>query len=283
MIYISDDTIDRFIKEDVPYIDLTTFVLDIDQAPGRIKFTSRENAVLAGIEEVIRILEKLSIRVVRSSHSGTVVQKADTFLEGEGNAGSLHAAWKVSLNILEYCSGIATRTRRMVETAGRVSPDIAVLATRKSFPGTKELAIKAVVAGGGLPHRLGLSETILIFRQHVNFLGGYQNLAEMLGRLKARACEKKIIIEVDSIETARKLAEGGADGLQFDKMEAEVLRTGIEIIRGINPHIVIIAAGGINEGNIGEYAAAGVDAIATSSMYFGKPADIGVTIERVVS
>ena len=82
------------------------------------------------------------------------------------------------MNILEYSSGIATRTKKMVDKAKLVNPHVAVLATRKSFPGTKELSIKSIIAGGAFPHRLGLSETILIFKQHVAFLGNINDLAQ---------------------------------------------------------------------------------------------------------
>lgn len=280
MLYISDETIDRWIKEDVPYIDLTTLTLDIGGMRGKINFTAREYTVLSGVEEVLRIFAKLGITPIRSLPSGSVVNKGDTFIEAEGLASSLHIAWKLSMNILEYCSGIATRTKRMVDKAKSVNPQMAVLATRKSFPGTKELAIKSIITGGAFPHRLGLSETILIFKQHVTFLGGFNNLAQAMKQIKANACEKKIIVEVETIEDARLLIESGVDGLQFDKIPADDLKVIIDQIRRINPNITLIGAGGINESNIAEYASSGIDAIATTSMYFGKPADIGVTMEK---
>lgn len=280
MLYISDESIERWIKEDVPYIDLTTLTLEIGDIKGKISFKAREYTVLSGVEEVLRIFNKLGITEFQSLPSGSVVNKGDSFIEAVGSAANLHLAWKVSLNILEYCSGIATRTKKMVDKAKGINPQISVVATRKSFPGTKELSIKSIIAGGAYPHRLGLSETILIFKQHVNFLGDIADLAQIIGKVKEKACEKKVIVEVEGIEDARLLIQSGVDGLQFDKVPAKELKTIVEEIRSLNPCVTLLGAGGINESNIEEYARTGIDAIVTTSMYFGKPSDIGVTIGK---
>ncbi len=281
MLYISDETIDRWIKEDVPYIDLTTLTLGIGGFKGKISFTAREYTVLSGVEEVLRIFAKFGITPIRSLPSGSVVNKGDIFIEAEGLASSLHMAWKMAMNIIEYSSGIATRTKRMVDKAKFLNPQITVVATRKSFPGTKELAIKSIIAGGAFPHRLGLSETILIFKQHVNFFGDIHKLALVMKEIKGNACEKKVIVEVETLEDARLLIESGVDGLQFDKIPANDLRIMVDQIRRLNPNITLLGAGGINGDNIEEYAQTGIDAIVTTSMYFGKPSDIGVTMEKI--
>lgn len=281
MYFIDDENIGRLIKEDVPYLDLTTLVLGIGNQPGVISFTAREFTILAGVEEVLRIFTRLNIDVLHSRPSGSQVESGETFIIAEGPASQLHMAWKVSLNILEYCSGIATRTRNLVDKAQAVNPPISIVATRKSFPGTKVLSINSVLAGGGFPHRLGLSESILIFKQHVNFLGGFTSLPEMIDSIRMKACEKKIIVEVEEKEEAVLLARVGVDGLQFDKVPVDDLQIIVERIRKIDPNITLIAAGGINNSNVDKYAATGVNAIATSAMYFGKPSDIGVIIEKV--
>ena len=282
MLYISDETIDGWIKEDVPYIDLTTLTLDIGGMRGKINFKAREYTVLSGVEEVLRIFAKLGVTPIRSLPSGSVVNKGDTFIEAEGLASNLHIAWKLCMNILEYSSGIATRTKKMVDKAKSVNPQITVLATRKSFPGTKELSIKAIIAGGAFPHRLGLSETILIFKQHMAFLGDINDLVQVIKETKANVCEKKIIVEVETIDDARLLIESGVGGLQFDKIPVNDLKIIVDQIRRINPNIILLGAGGVNEGNIEEYARTGIDAIVTTAMYFGKPSDIGVTMEKIL-
>ncbi|KAF1084741.1 Nicotinate-nucleotide pyrophosphorylase (carboxylating) [Sporotomaculum syntrophicum] len=190
-------------------------------------------------------------------------------------------AWKVAMNILEYSSGIATRTNKILTKARQANPHVEILTTRKIFPGTKELAIKAVLAGGGLPHRLGLSETVLIFKQHLNFIGGIEGLIPRLSELKTKLNEKKIIVEVETIEEALLLCQAGLDGLQFDKVALPALNKAVELIRAKNNRIVLLAAGGINEQNAVLYAGTGVDGLVTTSVYFGKPVDIGTIIEQV--
>ncbi len=126
-----------------------------------------------------------------------------------------------------------------------------------------------------------MSETILIFKQHVNFIGGLEQLPKAVKQIRNNACEKKIIVEVENESEAILIAEAGVDGLQFDKIPASDLKSMVENIRRINPKLALIATGGVNEGNVQEYADTGVDAVATTSVYFGKPADIKVTIERL--
>lgn len=279
MLYISDETIDRWIKEDVPYIDLTTLTMGIAYKKGRIRFRAREYTILAGVEEVLRIFAKLGILLHYSIATGTQVNEGEVFLEAEGTASNLHMARKVSQNLLEYCSGIATRTKILVDKAKAVKADISVLTTRKSFPGTKELAIKSILAGGALPHRLGLSETGLIFKNHYNFLNGIKNLIPAIMQIKANTCEKKIIVEVENEEDALLLASTEVDGLQFDKISPQNLKETVQKIKRVNPKITLLAAGGINNTNICEYACTDVDAIVTTSIYFGKPSNIGVEID----
>lgn len=157
MIYIPDEAIDRMIGEDIPYLDLTTWALDIGGKRGKIEYFSREKAVLCGTEEVLRMLVKLGVAPEFSLPSGTVIEPQQVFLSGTGTAQSLQMAWKVTQNLLECCSGIATKTRRIVDKVKSVNPAVSVASTRKSFPGTKAMSVKAILCGGAAPHRLGLS------------------------------------------------------------------------------------------------------------------------------
>ena len=277
MIYrLPDGDIERFIDEDVPYGDLTTFLLGIGRQPGEIVFATRDETTICCTEEAARVLEKCGATITACSPSGTGLSPGTDFLKAEGPAQALHAGWKVALNILEYASGIATRTHRIITKAKEVNPNVVVVTTRKSFPGTKKMAIKAVTAGGALPHRLGLSETILIFKQHTVFLGGLDAFLQTIGQLSAHAPEKKVILEAENADEALRIVQAGVDIVQVDKMSPQELSPLIREIRQIAPTVKVSAAGGINEANVAEYAATGVDIIILSSVYFGKPADIGV-------
>jgi len=278
---LPDSDIERFIEEDLPYGDLTTHLLGFGGNSGRIVFSTREETTLCCTEEAARVLQKCGATLTSCMPSGTKLSAGIEFLAAAGPAQALHAGWKVALNLLEYASGIASRTGRIVDTCRAIDPAVSVVTTRKSFPGTKRIAIKAIAAGGALPHRLGLSETVLVFKQHTAFLGGVEKFLGTLPALKLKARETKIIIEADTIEEALLIARSGADIVQLDKIAPTELAGAVTAIRSANPNIQISAAGGINEANAAEYAAVGIDIIVLSSVYFGKPSDIGVTIQPV--
>lgn len=281
MAYLSINEIEQLIKEDVPYIDLTSWTLGIREQLGRITYFTREEAIVCGTEEVCKVFKQLGIELEGMIPSGELIKPGDSLISGTGRGADLHMAWKVGQNILDSCSGIATRTKAMVDHVKAISPHVAVLTTRKGFPGTKVLTTKAILAGGAMPHRLGLSETILIFKQHMNFIGGFEGLLEKIPEIKAESCEKKVIVEATELEKALRLCQAGADGIQFDKLTVPELEKVVSVLRKEFPQVTILAAGGINQNNCADYAGTGIDGIVTTSLYRAKPIDIGVKIERL--
>lgn len=276
----SNARIDAFIEEDVPYIDLTCEVLGVHNQPGEMEYFTRESCVLAGTEIARRIMRNLDCEVLTSSKDGQLVSAGQTFFTVRGAAADLHAAWKVCLNVFDHLSAVATETRSMVDAVHAVNPECEVLTTRKSMPGAKDLLTCAVMAGGAFPHRLGLSETVLVFEQHLAFFGGFNRFVEEMPRIKTRCVEKKLFVEADAkraIALARASAGGhGVDGIQLDKVPVSELAELVRRIRDIDPRITIIAAGGINPQNAGAYAACGVDGLATTAPFTAKPVDMGV-------
>jgi molybdenum transport protein len=247
---IHDSDIERYIEEDVPYGDLTTHLLGIGNIPGRIVFSTREETTLCCTEEATRLFQKCGATVVSCMPSGTKLSGGIEFLAAVGSAQALHAGWKVALNLLEYASGIASRTQRIVAKSRAVNPALSIVTTRKSFPGTKKIAIKAITAGGALPHRLGLSETVLVFKQHTSFLGGLEAFLKTVAELKLKARETKVIIEADTREEALLIARSGADIVQIDKIKPSELSGTVAAIRSANSNILISAAGGIKCGGV---------------------------------
>lgn len=278
---LSDAEIANLLQEDVPYFDLTTTVLGIGRQPGRITFVTRHHTIICGTEEAARILEQCGADVEHLTPSGTARPPGSVVLQASGAAYALHRAWKVAVNLLEYTSGIATRTHGMVAAAQRVNPAVAVVTTRKMFPGTRALSIKAVQAGGALPHRLGLSETVLVFAQHRAFTAGMAGLLERLEAAKRLCREKQFAVEVETVEEALLVAQAGANHIQFDKLSAAELTAAVQAIRQLAPGVLLAAAGGITPQTVADYAATGVDILVTTAPYFGKPADIGVSMEAL--
>ncbi|ANC92495.1 ModD protein [Azospirillum humicireducens] len=269
---LSDAALDALLAQDVPYGDLTTDSLGIAARPARMSFAARGAMVLAGTEEAARLVEKAGGSILRVEASGTAMGAGAVFLEVDGPAGSLHRAWKVAQTLVEYASGIATRARRIVEAA----PGVTVACTRKNFPGSKDLSVKAVQAGGAVMHRLGLSETLLVFPEHRAFLA--EPPETWIAGLRRKAPEKKIVVEVGTVEEAVAFAQAGADVIQLEKLPPDAARAVIEATRGLTPPPAVAPAGGVTEANAAAYAAAGCRLLITSAPFFGQPADVKVVL-----
>jgi len=281
MLYFTDSEIDQLISEDLPYYDLTSSSVKLGSRVARISFATRHDTVICGTEEAIRIFEKFHINPTLLSVSGEYIGEGIKFLEGEGLANNIHAIWRVTTNLMEFSSGIATRMRNLLEMAREVEPEISVVTTRKSLPFTKKISLKAVQVGGGNAHRLGLSDTVLIFENHTKFLGGLDNLIDKLPKIRQRAASRSITVEVKNTDDALKIAAADINGIQLDTMPPAEIKKIIPALRKTNSSLRISAAGNITEENIREYAATGVEMIVTSCPYFGKPADFQVNIEPV--
>ncbi|MDO4443437.1 MAG: ModD protein [Slackia sp.] len=298
MITMSEERIDAILAEDVPYFDLTSHVLGIDAQRGEMEYFTREACVLAGMEAVERIARKLDCEIVSGTPSGSRLDRGDVFMTVRGSAAQLHRMWKVCLNVFDHCSAVATKTRNMVDAAHAANPACEVLTTRKSMPGAKDLLVDSVIAGGAFPHRLGLSETVLIFEQHLSFFGGFDRFIEELPAIRPRCVEKKLFVEADaqqalllarvnadaarvSAESGGEIPWAGVDGVQVDKVSPDRLGELVKKIRALDPRMVIIAAGGINEGNVADYAATGVDGLATTAPYTAKPIDMSVRMRAL--
>lgn len=277
-VFISEAEIDRLIAEDMPYLDLTTYVLGIGEAGGSMEYFTREACVLCGTEEAARVAARLGCTVAWSRPSGTALAPGEAFMGLEGSAEQLHGAWKVCLNLFDHLSAVATKTRAMVDAAHEANPACEVLTTRKSMPGVKSLLTKAVLTGGAFPHRLGLSETVLVFEQHREFLGGFAGFVAALPELRNRVVEKKLLVEATADE-ARVLARAGVDGVQLDKVPVEDMAALVAELKAVDPHLTVIAAGGINPGNVGAYAGTGVDALVTTAPFTAKPVDMSVRMK----
>lgn len=281
---IPDQHLDAFLGEDAALLDLTTHVLGIGDKAGRMRFAARNDMVVACIEEAGRIISRAGGTVDLQARSGQRCPAGNPLLVSTGSADVLLRAWKVAQTLVEIASGIATATASIVAAARAANPDIAVACTRKSAPGTKLLSLKAILSGGATPHRLGLSESILIFPEHGAFLGETKPEA-VIAKVKRAAPEKKIVVEIGSRVQALAWAAAGADVIQTEKFTPEAVASLVEAVRRelpqLAPRPLIAAAGGINADNAALYAKAGADILVTSAPYWGRPADVAVSIEPI--
>ncbi|MGJ5178347.1 ModD protein [Bradyrhizobium oligotrophicum] len=270
------------LRDDVPYGDLTTEALGIGTEAGQMLFTARDRMVLALSEDAAALIELAGARVELLAGSGAVLEKGAPILRAQGPAASLLRSWKVAQTLIEIWSGVATEAAAIVEAARAVTPGIAVACTRKNVPGAKQFAVAAVKAGGAVMHRLGLSETILVFPEHRAFLGDIP-LADVVTRLRCIAREKRLVIEVTSIEQALAAAAAGFDVIQAEKFapaDIAALVDRIKTVATLQVRPIIAAAGGVNAQNAAAYAAAGADVLVTSAPYLARPCDVQVQIAR---
>lgn len=295
MLPIADAEIDRLLAEDVPCGDLTTQALGIGGRSGRITFAARDAMVVSATEEAVRLLTRTGATAHLLAHSGETAEPGRMLLEAEGSAASLLAAWKVAQTLIEWSAGVATAVRDIVVAAQAVSPRVRVACTRKTVPLTRGLSARAVIAGGGVMHRLGLSETILLFPEHRAFLevvpgqaGGDSTagsspggaaLAVGIARLRAEAPERSIVVEATSAGDALVAAALGAHVVQLEKFAPEAVAQLVVRLQATGrSRPLIAAAGGVNAGNAAAYAAAGADVLVTSAPYAARPRDVQVRI-----
>lgn len=268
----------RLIAEDCPYGDLTTQSLGIFEQPARFTFSARATMTVAGIEEAAAMLGLCGASAAMDVRSGDRVEAGARLLSGQGTAGALHRGWKVAQTFTEIWSGVATAARRLVENAAMINPAVKIACTRKNVPGAKAMAVKAVRAGGAIPHRLGLSETILVFAEHRLFLD--QEWIVTAQQLRAAAPEKKLVIEVGNLDEALRAASAGFDVIQTERFTPDMIAGLLAKLGPVRPRPLIAAAAGINPDNVASYVQAGADIIVTSWPYTARPCDVKVEFAR---
>ncbi|MDD5058793.1 MAG: ModD protein [Sideroxydans sp.] len=271
---LSDEELSRLLRDDVPCGDLTTETSGIGQRPARLEFCARQDMVVCAIEEAARLFALCGAEVKMSVRSGLAVSQDELLLQARGDAQMLHRAWKTAQVLVEWASGISTATAAIVKAAAPV----AVACTRKNVPGTKALSVKAVRAGGATMHRLGLSESLLLFAEHRLYLDESQ--ACTVARFKRAEPEKKLAVEVANIEEAILWARAGADVLQLEKFSPGALADCRNALNNAGLHVVLAAAGGVCADNAFAYARAGADLLVTSAPYTAPPKDVRVTFIR---
>ena len=175
---------------------------------------------------------------------------------------------------MRFASGITTRTRKLIEKAREINSGIIIATTRKTIPYTKKIALKAVAAGGAAIHRLGLSESILIFDNHYSFLGGLSNLENRMKEQKNLIGGKILTVEVKNPEDARMIANSGVDIIQLNGIGCKEIKTLRKELYTLNPAVKVAVTGNITLDTVDEYARTGADILVTSWPYYAEPCDL---------
>lgn len=247
----------RLLEEDAPFGDVTSEAVIPEGTKARAVIIAKQDGVIAGVEEAKALFEHFGVKVSVRKRDGEEVRKGDVILELEGDARAILLVERTALNVMGRMSGIATEVRRLVEKVRAVNPKVRIAGTRKTL--LKPLDKRAILIGGGEPHRFSLSDAILIKDNHLALVP----LGEAIRRAKAFSTYKVVEVEVETLEDAIKAAKAGADVVMLDNMTPEEIERTIEALRreGLRERVKIEVSGGITPENIGEYARLDIDVI----------------------
>ncbi|MDD5474000.1 MAG: carboxylating nicotinate-nucleotide diphosphorylase [Candidatus Methanoperedens sp.] len=251
--------LERFIEEDTGYNDVSCSI--VPDCKVKAAVVANENGIVAGLAEATQVFEYFDIFAATDFTDGDLVKEDDTIFTLEGGARSILMAERLALNFLGRMSGIATLTRMYVERAN--GPRIAC--TRKTTPGFRKFEKKAVITGGGDPHRFNLSDAVMIKDNHIAVLG----LEKAINAAKKTASfTQKIEVEVENADSAVRAAEMNVDIIMFDNMRPDEIAKTVKILEenGMRGNILLEASGGITLENIVKYAKTGVDVISIGAL-----------------
>lgn len=251
----------KFLSEDLGKGDITSNLLPRKKIKGRI--ISRQDGVIAGVNYVKEIFlsKGCTVRIIKKDGNKTIPNQ--TILEITGFAQSVLSCERTALNLLSRMSGIATKTKKLVEKINAVNPRVKLYATRKTAPGLRFFDKEAVKIGGGEKHRMSLDQMIMIKDNHIAVAGSLPRLI-----IKARKKYKKIEVEVENQEDALLAASAGVNIIMFDNFSPkEIINTVNRLKKSkLRKHVKLEASGGINEKNIGVYAKTGIDMISVGEI-----------------
>ena len=259
-----DDLLRLAFAEDVGDGDHTTLSTIPADAHGCQQLIVKEDGILAGVDIARKVFERFdpALRMTVFISDGTRVKRGDIAFKVEGPVRSLLQTERIMLNIMQRMSGIATTTDKYQQHLAGLKTK--VLDTRKTTPGMRMLEKEAVKIGGGMNHRIGLFDMILIKDNHVDFAGGIPNaVARARKYLKDTGKDLKIEVEVRNTEEILQALEAEADRIMLDIFTPEQTREAVKLING---RAEVESSGGITIETLREYGECGVDFISVGAL-----------------
>ncbi len=262
---LEDKLIDLSFAEDIGDGDHTTLCCIPEDAMGKSQLLIKEEGILAGVEVAKRVFARFdpTMRVEVLMEDGTHVKKGDVAMIVTGKVRSLLQTERLMLNIMQRMSGIATMTQRYVKRLEGTGAH--VLDTRKTTPGMRMLEKQAVKIGGGMNHRIGLFDMILLKDNHIDFAGGIENAIDRChAYLKEKGLDLKIEIEVRDFDELRQVLDhGGIDRIMLDNFTVADTKKAVDLIAH---RYEVESSGGITFDTIRDYAEQGVDFVSVGAL-----------------
>jgi nicotinate-nucleotide pyrophosphorylase (carboxylating) len=270
------------LAEDVGLGDVTTATVVPSGLTVEAAVKAKEMGIAAGVEESVILAESLGLNVTVEVADGEEFRKGQVIMKVSGDARTILSVERTILNLISRMSGIATTTKRLTEKLKKVSAKVKIAATRKTAPGLLYFDKKAVFIGGGDPHRLNLSDMILVKDNHIAVAGSIENAVK---NAKQNALfSKKIEVEVARVRDVLKAAEAGADIIMLDNFSPKQIKEAVELLKkaGFFGKILLEASGKITAENLLEYAATNVDIISLGELTHSVQAvDVNLEITRI--
>lgn len=279
MEWVIERKLREFLEEDLGSGDITTDMLVPEDALATSVVRTKEEGVIAGLEEILVLSHFLGLKFEQRVKDGDKVARGAILVEITGSARNLLKAERLILNLLSHMSGIATVTHTAIELAHKENSHVKIAATRKTLPGLRFFEKKAITLVGGDSHRYDLSSMVLIKDNHIRMAG---SLETALKRAREKASfTQKIAIEVTNPDEAVKAAKAGADIVMFDNMPSTDVRKAVRLLEEnrLRNKVVLEASGSITLENVRSYAATGVDVISMGFLtHSSKALDITMKI-----
>lgn len=270
------DPIGIALSEDVGSGDVTCAFFVTAQHTGMAAIVAREGGVLAGVETAAEVFRRVDASVVVTilREEGSRLAGGERVLEARGPMRALLTAERVALNFLQRLSGIATLTRRFVDAA---AGGAVILDTRKTTPGLRVLEKAAVRAGGGVNHRFGLHDMVMVKDNHLAAAGGLDALPAQIARARSERPELRIELEADTLDQVRRFLElPGVDVILLDNMPAAAMREAVALGAG---RVKFEASGNVTLETVAEIAKTGVDFISAGALtHSAKALDFSLEI-----
>lgn len=262
---LNDKLIDLAFSEDIGDGDHTTLCCIPDDEMGKSQLIIKENGILAGIRVAQQVFNRFdpTMKVEVLIEDGTPVKPGDVAMIVSGKVRSLLQTERLMLNIMQRMSGIATMTSKYVKKLEGTNTRI--LDTRKTTPGMRMMEKEAVKIGGGVNHRIGLFDMILLKDNHIDFADGIDAALDKCHQyLKDKGLDLKIEIEVRSFDELQQvLNHGGVDRIMLDNFNTEDTKKAVAMI---NHRYETESSGGITYDTIRDYAECGVDFISVGAL-----------------
>jgi len=279
---ILEEKLKQLLAEDVGQGDVTSAAVVPAGLTVEAAVVAKEAGVAAGIEETVVLAESLGLNIKKEVADGEKIRNKQIIMKICGDAQTILSAERTMLNLLSRMSGIATATRRLIEKLRKANATANIAATRKTAPGLGYFDKKAVLIGGGDPHRLRLDDMILVKDNHIATAGSVESAVK---RAKQNASfSKKIEVEVTSVTDALAAAEAGADIIMLDNFSPKQIREAIKALKkaGFFGKVLLEISGGITVENLLEYASTQVNIISLGELTHSvKALDISLEITKV--